>query len=252
MMFLFAKKYKSRGAATIEASLISLTLILLIFSVFEYGSFSRDYLAASDGVQNAARDAASFGSRTADGGINGDMAAIQAIRASGGVVPLSYIEKIIIWKANPNSAVTKGPPEICLEAGVNGGNFTVSDTSVRQGDIRCNIYATKVQAAASRNLDGSYNSFTKPYLQAFVRLQVLDVSYFTCSQFDISAAPCGWPIEDRQDKIGPDRPPLDYIGVYVKVNHPYSTSFIGGEGITFESYTVRRLEISPDPVREST
>lgn len=240
----------SRGAATIEAALISLTLVLLVFSVFEYGSFSRDYLAANDGTINAARDAAAFGSRVANGGINGDMAAMQAIRITGGVLPLSYVDKVIIWKADPNSSNTKSPPLACIEAGTDGGNTTVSDVAIREGDVRCNVYGRKVYAEIAKIQGG----FTEPQLvlEAFVKTQLNDSAYFTCTNPNSSAAPCGWPIQDRQDKIGPDRPPLDFVGVYVKVKHPWSTAFIGGEGINFESYAVRRLEISPDPIEIST
>jgi hypothetical protein len=180
---IIKKRNTSRGAATIEAALISLTFILLIFSIFEYGTFSRDYLAANDGVINGVREGAAFGSRTTDGGLNGDMAVIQSIRSSTGVLPIKYIDRIIIWKANPNSILLKEPPKVCLEAGKTSDGGYV-DTSVFEGldsaagsaSVRCNIYASKT------TVTDRGSSF--PILDAFFRVQERDVDYFTCGQYN--------------------------------------------------------------------
>jgi len=99
-----------RGAALVEAMVITPVILMLIFALIDYGLYFRDDLTAS----NAARAAARTGvSADADGFVDYDILRILDDRLTGlGVEP----DRIVVFKA---TSYDDEPPAACLVDSVN-------------------------------------------------------------------------------------------------------------------------------------
>ncbi len=111
-----------RGATLIEAAIITPVLLLFVFGIFEFGFAFRNYLAVSNVVRDAAREASVSGNAG-----NADHRVMRAVDRAGAALPDGAIDRLIIFEATgPDST----PHPDCL-AGVPRG-----DT----GTERCNVY----------------------------------------------------------------------------------------------------------------
>jgi hypothetical protein len=217
----FLGKLKNdRGASLVESAIVSAVFILFIFSIIEFGLYFRDYLTVKDATDIAATEASIAGSSVLNGR-NADYAAVATIRNSTGVLDVNKIEKMIIWKAEPDGPLSS-PPQECVASNnsIKGTQVVVEDGKTYP--IYCNVY----------NLGGIY------------AIQSGDSSYFVCDEPKIArvdiAEPCGWPIDDRQNEIG--SPTIDYVGVYLQTRHEFMTGFFG-DGLTISNYSIKRLEV---------
>lgn len=200
---------RQRGVALVESAIIGLMLIVMIFGIFEFSVFFRDYLTTNDAADVAAREGAAFGSGVTLSGWSGDMAVVASVRNATGIMNSDQVNRVIVWKADPNIPALSRPPDACTNAPETTKNISL-------GEVKCNIYPGQeaIQAASQGN-----------------------TGYFLCDGGN--GRNCGWPSSTRNDEVGKD---VDFIGVYVETNHVFATSFVT-DSTTIRSYYIKRLEV---------
>jgi hypothetical protein len=120
-----------RGAALVEAAIVSPVIILLVFGMIEFGLVFRDYLT----VANTTRSAARVGS-AAGADADADYDILQALRGASSAIDATTIEKIIVFEA---TSPTGGVPVDCVSAPVSGkcNHYDGSDFSRPSSDFTC-------------------------------------------------------------------------------------------------------------------
>ena len=83
-----------RGATLVEAAVVTPVLLLIIFGIFEFGFFFRNYLAVSNGARDGAREA-SVAANVADA----DYRVMRAIERATAALPDGAIELIKVYEA---------------------------------------------------------------------------------------------------------------------------------------------------------
>jgi TadE-like protein len=106
----------------IESAIITPVLMLFIFGIFEFGFAFRDYLAVSNVVRDAAREASVSGNAA-----DADYRVLRAVERAGAALPEGSIERLIIFEATgPDST----PHPDCIAGNSRGAT----------GTQRCNVY----------------------------------------------------------------------------------------------------------------
>jgi Flp pilus assembly protein TadG len=190
------------GAILAEAALITPLFIVIIFGILEFGGLFRDYLTLSNTATVATRQAAISGdSSSADGEI------LNAIRKASRAVPRNQIELIVIWHA---TGPTDTVPAVCKSGTPVAGtapNFTGA----------CNVY---------KNTGTQWWTYNATNLS-------------TCT---VSSPQKFWCPTDRKTAVkdnagaGPD-----YLGVYIKLEHPWITGLFG-QSVTIDTTSITKLE----------
>jgi hypothetical protein len=110
-----------KGAAAVEAALVTPLIVFLLFAILEAGNYAYSYLA----VQDFAADAVRTGtiSRNQD---EADRLILASVGENLGVLKRSSIERIVIYKA---SSPDSDPPPGCL-----------SGPAVSQPALDCSVY----------------------------------------------------------------------------------------------------------------
>ncbi|MCP4308879.1 MAG: pilus assembly protein [bacterium] len=195
------------GTAVVEAAVFAPVFLLFVFGVLEYGLVFRDTLTINDVVGTAASEGSIHGNNRigASSDQTADYSIVKAIREGTSTIPVDWLDKIIVYKAqgpNAGSPADQVPP-LCkvLPAGP-GPN--------------CNIYDPE---------------------QAFIAVQTSNVAFFDCAAGGNNA--CGWDPDLRDD--GPAFYDIDYLGVYIKLDREYLTGFFGDQ-FTIENAAISRLE----------
>jgi Flp pilus assembly protein TadG len=204
------------GVVLTEVAILTPVLLALVFGIFEFGLLFRDYLSLSDAVSDGVRWGSLQGDDVryiadpddpdADVAVSPDYSIVAAIRESTAALPKDSIERIVVYKARSSrfgSAMDQLP--------------AACKTGASSNALKCNVY---------------------PANEAFLAVQNGDLDYFDCSD-DASSPECGWPQDERND--GPAASQIEYIGVYVKVNHDMVTGFFG-RNFTLERAQTLRLE----------
>lgn len=112
---------RSRGAAAVEAAVVTPLLLLLFFGILEYGLRFRDELGATNASRDGARTASVAGRD-----FDADYRTVREVARSAAALDEGDIRKIVIFKASgPNDTV----PPAC--EGLSGGQG-VADV--------CNVY----------------------------------------------------------------------------------------------------------------
>jgi hypothetical protein len=94
------------GAIIAEAALITPFFMFILFGILEFGGTFRDYLTLNNAVATASRKAS-----VAANAPDADYGVVLTIRKEIGAMPLSQVQRIIIFHASgPNSAA----PKTCL------------------------------------------------------------------------------------------------------------------------------------------
>ncbi len=197
------------GAALMETSIIAPFFLLVVFFLMEAGLVYRDYLATGDTVSDAVKFGAMQGGKLTPTGASADFTMMTAIRQGLANIPQSWVQRIVIYKANAASA---GTPVAQVPAACKTG---LSSTT-----YKCNVYS---------------DTFT-----AFYRAQQGDSTYFSC----VSGLPepaCGWPPTAASRPDGPKNANIAYVGVYVKVSRRMMTGLFG-RTFTFEVAGIQRVE----------
>jgi len=194
-----------RGVTLIELSLVALAMFTLIFGVFEFGMVFRDRLAVNDAVASGTRAASINGRKLGPGGETADYYVIRAIREETSSINPIDIDQIVVFKGRSPGA---GDAASQVPAACKRGT-PVADS--------CNVYDPN---------------------EAFLRVQSGDAGYFSCTS-NPSGPACSWDPETRVD--GPESNQIEYVGVWMRVDHPLVTGLFG-RTITIEATSVGRLE----------
>lgn len=135
-----------------------------------------------------------------------DFLILQSVHHTLQSVNRDQIEQVIVYRAaTPDSPV----PPSCLTSGSQSGPTDF-----------CNVYAN--------------DAFDEPLFDNLGNAN----SFFGCST---TSADRHWCPTDRDSTI--DGSPPDFVGVYVRIRHPFITGFFG-EGLTLDQVAVNRIEPS--------
>lgn len=194
-----------RGVTLVELSIVALVVFTLIFGIFEFGMVFRDRLSVHDAVASGTRAGTINGRKLGPSGETADYYLIKALREETSSIDPTDIERIVVFKGRSPGA----------------------------GDA-----ASQVPAACKRGtpVAGACNVYDPN--EAFLRVQSGDVDYFSCSATPGGPA-CPWDPEARVD--GPELNQIDYLGVWMRVDHPLVTGMFG-KTISIEAASVGRLE----------
>lgn len=228
------------GLALVEFAFVAPIFFLFVFAIIEFGLVFRDYLTVSDSVNDGARSGAIAGpdwgaldddpppvsgDATIIPNATGDFVTIKRLRQGLGLIPVEWIERIVIFKA---SDPTGGNPEDQLSAackdgiGSSGSGPNANPALAYVG--ACNVYDAE---------------------EAFRAYEAKDVAYFNC-QMDSTSPECDWPSRARvNDPLNPTARPSytgpDYLGVYLEIERPYLTGLFG-RTFGFTDAAIVRLE----------
>ena len=88
-----------RGQAVVEFVLISNLLLLLIFTIYQFGVAFSDYIAITDAARAAARKAATYGADTTENATNRTTALTQAAASANGAATVAGMA--VTFTTNP-------------------------------------------------------------------------------------------------------------------------------------------------------
>ncbi|MFA5564936.1 MAG: TadE/TadG family type IV pilus assembly protein [Acidimicrobiia bacterium] len=195
-----------RGAAMLETALITPVFFALIFGIIEFGLVYRDTLTAADAAGSGARMGAILGPRPTPTNVSADFEIIRAVRQSLGAIPVEWVDRIVVFKA-------QGP---------GAGSPTSQITNECKNGVSvpglCNVYDPG---------------------NAFLAIQSSDnnAAFFECP----SGRACPWAPYTR--KNGPTVFDIEYLGVWIRIQRPGLTGLFAKE-FTIEQASVVRLEPS--------
>lgn len=194
-----------RGTALLEMAIISPVFIALLLGILEFGMVFKTYITVSDTVLDAARIGAVQGPNPTTTGGTADFSIMQSVRNSTGGIPVGDIQRIVVFRAGPAGAGSplEQVPQACKSSAASVPGL-------------CNVY--------------------DPY-QAFLAVQSGDQDYFACISAGDPA--CGWDPDSRND--GPSAAAIDYLGVYVEVDHEMVTGLYGSIR-DMDAAAIQRLE----------
>lgn len=197
-----SRRRRERGAAIVEAAIITPLFFTLIFGILEFGLLFRNSLTTSNASHEGARSASVSG-RAGEA----DYLILRSIEHGMQAMGLQNLDVVVVFKAaGPNATV----PTACLTA-------SQTYTPANPAAPACNRYTAADFYKALNNADGS------------------DAGNFKCSANAVDRFWC--PTARVTDLTnGPD-----YLGVYVQTQHRFITGLFGG-GKTLKQTTVLRLE----------
>jgi len=124
------RRRDQRGAAAVEAALVTPVLLLMVFGIIEMGFLMRDHIAVTSAVRNGARIAsASADAGPADCTVRADPSApcapatapmlaqlaADAMQTTGSAMPMNRVQEIWIFNADPDGNPNTGDevPSAC-------------------------------------------------------------------------------------------------------------------------------------------
>lgn len=182
---------------------MSPVFFLLFFGILEFGGLFRDYLTLNNATASAARAAAIEGNNA-----NADYHILQGLKKSSRAIPQGQILQVVVYHAT--DATTPVP------AGCKSG-IPSTGSGAPNYSLACNVYT-----GASLDL-------------------AEDPGFIDCNP-DTSVQRWWCPADRKyaaKDTLG--NGPPDWLGIYMKVEHPWVTGLFG-EKIVLEHTTVVRLE----------
>jgi hypothetical protein len=180
------------GAIIAEAALITPFFMFILFGILEFGGTFRDYLTLNNAVATASRKAS-----VAANAPDADYGVVLTIRKEIGAMPLSQVQRIIIFHASgPNSAA----PKTCLSGATGSAG---SGSPLWTG--ACNVYT-----------NGSPNWTT------------LTVTDFGCGSSPPAQDRSWCPTNRKYAAQGTFGPP-DFVGIYIEIKHKYYTGMFGSD-----------------------
>ncbi len=192
-----------RGAALIEAAIVTPVFFALIFGIFEVGLLFRNELTTSNASQQGARAASVGGS-----GPQTDYLVIRSVEHGLAPIDLQRLDVVVVFRADgPDDTV----PAACLTAS------QVYDP-LNPAQPACNRY-TPIDFFAE---------YEDP-------VSGVDTGNFQCGTLAIDRY---WCPDDREISLGAG---TDYVGVYVQTRHDFISGLFGSNR-TLDATTIIRLE----------
>jgi hypothetical protein len=197
------------GSTIVEASLIAPLLFFVICAVFEYGLYFRDSLTMTDAVNDGVRTVSIMGPNPDAAGNTADFYLLNTIRQDVGSVPLTGIDRVVVFGANDPSYGTalSQVPTVCKT-----GN---GDTS---GASKCNLYLPAT---------------------AFYAAQQSNSNFFKCVTAGDTA--CGYNPASTTVRVNAPTASIGWIGVYIKFKHTMITGLFGSNR-TIEQAAITKFE----------
>jgi uncharacterized protein (UPF0333 family) len=115
---------RERGAAAVEAALVTPLFILLVIGIMEFALFFQNNLSSSDAVKAGVR-MASAEARNA----NFAQDAADRVQIAGGAINKNNVEELWVYKANPRDEFPQGSSSfanctVCVKFDWDGARFT--------------------------------------------------------------------------------------------------------------------------------
>jgi hypothetical protein len=186
----------------VELAIVTPVLILFLAATFDFGLAWRDSITQA----NAARAGARVGSNLGKADL-ADHSMLVAISAAMADIPLSTVDRVIVFK----STTADGKPSAtCLS----------NATKSVGGATNCNVYDSTDLANVAANPTGTQSSFTGSCTGSR-----LDRFWCPTNRLNNQGAAAG----------------MDYVGVFIKVNHDWVTKLMG-TSIEMDDVSVMRIE----------
>ena len=199
---------RERGVGLVEAAFVTPVFFTMLFGIIEGGMYMNDKLATSNAVRAGAREASAFG---ADG--KADMYTLASVRKQAGALRKDQFEYVVIYKA---SGYGEKPSTTCMAG--------TSVTGV------CNVYTYS-------DIQKAFNQIAEEDAQAAAvaagTVRTVDSSkiWFGCLTAGTNAGNSPdryWCPGSRADtRAANNRAGPDYVGIYVKIKHPWLTKLFG-------------------------
>lgn len=196
------RRDRERGATLVEAALVTIPFMMVVFAILEFGLAFRTDLTVNNASQRATR-AASVGGRAPAA----DFQIIDAVKDGLDDGGMEAVERVIVYRATgPDDPVPAGCLAITNPVGPNG----VSGS--------CNVYGPDALNDPLVLPDGTDNP---------------------AWQCATGARDEAWCPTTRA--VSFSLGPRDYVGVYVETTHEFITGFFGAD-LQIEANSVSRLE----------
>lgn len=225
---MHARARSQRGVAILEAAFITPVFFILVLGIFEAGLYMKDYLAVSNAVRAGARAASASG---ANG--QADLYTLADIADEASALGSNQIDYVVIYKATGPGA---GPTDVGgPTAGCKSGEPVTGVCNVyRPADFakaRAQIAEEKAQAAAAE--------------AGIARTLDTQKIWFGCLTTGPNAGQSPdryWCPGTRKDaRSDNNRAGPDYVGVWMKVKHPWVTRMFGAD-TTMTDQSVIQIE----------
>lgn len=191
-----------RGAALVEAAVITPVFILLITGIFEFGLLFRNSLTTNNAAHQGARAASVSGDSPAS-----DFLILRSIEHGLQAMDIDNLDFVVVFRASgPGDAV----PSACLTS---SQTWSAADPSAPA----CNRYTA---AEFALEIDDSSGN---------------DLGNFRCTS---TAVDRYWCPTDRETSMATG---VDYIGIHVQTTHHYVTGALAGTR-TLSETRIMRLE----------
>ena len=151
-----------RGAALVEAAIVTPLLLMLVFGIIEFGFAFKDTLTLANGSRSGARVASAAGTDP-----SADWFVLQAVKGATG--SLANVNEIVVFKATgPNGVV----PASCASGTPSGGScnvYTAADLLIDQPTFLSASY-TKKNSWLATSRQTSISAVGGPdYLGVYIR-----------------------------------------------------------------------------------
>jgi Flp pilus assembly protein TadG len=148
------------GAVIVEAAIIGPIFFVVVFAIMEFGIAYANYLSLGNVVRAAARQEAIQGNA-----VSADWATLQSIKRSKGMLDMSRVEQIVIFKADtPQSGV----PVNCKTSSQSGvcNRFTASQWNDALGSSwTCSTPAIQSWCPSSRSVSFGNTTLVGVYIE---------------------------------------------------------------------------------------
>jgi hypothetical protein len=192
-----------RGAAIIEAAIVTPLFFLMIFGLLEFGLLFRDSLTTDNAAHQGARAASVSGSAA-----NTDYLIIRSIEHGLQAMELQQLDYVVVFKADgPGDDV----PAACLSA-------SQTYDALNPAAPACNRYAA---ADFFKELDDPVTG--------------ADTGNFRCGMASVDRF---WGPAARQTSLSAG---TDYLGIHIQTGHAFITGLFG-DGMDLSETSIVRLE----------
>jgi hypothetical protein len=191
---------RERGAALVEAALVTPVFFLFILGIFEFGLLYRSNLTTNNAAHQGARAASVSGQRP-----EADFLVLRSVEHGIAAMGLDKLDFVVVFRASGPDATV---PAACL---------TASQTMVpgNPSAPACNRYVPADFYLAVEDTDGN------------------DLGNFRCST---TAVDKFWCPSDRETSISVG---VEYVGIHIQTTHQYVTGVFGGTRTLTETRILR-------------
>jgi Flp pilus assembly protein TadG len=211
-----------RGVAIVEAAFVTPVFLLLVLGLIEGGLYMNDYLGVANSVRAGARASSAMGSVG-----DADLFTVVNVSKESAALRDEQIDYIVVYKATGFGA----KPTATCQAGT---SVTGVCNVFRRADIRKAVAQLEEESAQA---EAEAQGITRVLDQSKIWFGCLTSGPNANQSPDRFWCPSGR--ADAQTANGGLGP--DYVGVYVKAQHPWTTKIFGNE-TTLTDQSVIQIE----------